>query len=220
MKSMKTSYSLLDYAEARNMEQQTKRLYTTHEVAKLLGVTPITVIRWIEGGRFKCYTTVGGHRRIEHEELVRFAQAYNLPWQGDEELEKRKEFIILAVDDDTDVLELLKDMLTGIDGLKLIAVNNGFTAGAKLVEERPNLILLDFRMPELDGFEFCRFVRQDPRFKDIAILGVTGLKGADELSRMKQAGVNDVLNKPFALDLLLEKIESFRNPRGGNGAAA
>ncbi|MBU3759755.1 MAG: response regulator [Candidatus Omnitrophica bacterium] len=203
------------------MEQQTKRLYTTHEVAKLLGVTPITVIRWIGSGKFKCYTTVGGHRRVEHDELVRFAQAYNLPWLGDEELAKRKDFIVLAVDDDAEVLEVLKDMLEGSDDIKLITVNNGFTAGAKLVEERPHLILLDFRMPELDGFEFCRFVRQDPRFKDVFILAVTGLKGTEETEQMKQAGVNDVLHKPFSLATLHEKIEAIRkNPRGGNGVAA
>src|SRR5690242_7898884 len=155
-------------------QNNNKKLYTTHEVAKLLGVTPITVIRWIEGGKFKCYTTVGGHRRIEHSELVRFAQSYNLPWRGEEELENRKEYVFLAVDDDQNMLELFRDMLSDAKGLRLIEVTNGFTAGAKLVEERPHLILLDFLMPELDGFEFCRFVRQDPRFKDVPIIAVTG----------------------------------------------
>jgi len=198
-------------------QQETKRLYTTHEVAKLLGVTPITVIRWIEGGKFKCYTTVGGHRRIEHNELVQFAQAYNLPWQGDEEIRKRKEFVLLAVDDDSDVLELLEDMLSGVPGLKLITVNNGFTAGAKLVEERPDMVLLDFRMPELDGFEFCKFVRQDPRFREIAIVALTGLKGSEDLAKMKEAGIDDVVNKPFSVDALMDKIEYFRVHRGGSG---
>ena len=188
-----------------------KKLYTTHEVARLLGVTPITVIRWIENGKFKCYTTVGGHRRIEHQALVKFAQAYNLPWQGDEELENRKEYVVLIVDDEPDVLELLKDMLAGLQGLKIIEVTNGFTAGAKLVEERPDVILLDFLMPELDGFEFCRFMRQDPRFKDIPVIAVTGLKSQMDFEKMKESGVNDILVKPVSEDLLIEKIEGFRH---------
>jgi len=188
-----------------------KKLYTTHEVAKLLGVTPITVIRWIENGKFKCYTTVGGHRRIEHQELVRFAQAYNLPWQGDEELKNRKEYVVLIVDDEPDMLELLKDMLSSLHDLKVIEVTNGFTAGAKLVEERPDLILLDFLMPELDGFEFCRFVRQDPRFKDVPIVAVTGLKSQPDFEKIREAGVNDILVKPVSEDILVEKIESFRH---------
>ena len=187
-----------------------KKLYTTHEVARLLGVTPITVIRWIEGGRFKCYTTVGGHRRIEHGELVKFAQAYNLPWRGDEELENRKEFVVLAVDDEPDVLDLLQDMIDSEKNLQFIGVNNSFSAAAKLVEERPDLILLDFLMPELDGFEFCRFVRQDPRFKDVPIVAVTGLKGEKDQLKMREAGINEILVKPFSHDALLNKIEQFR----------
>lgn len=193
----------------------TKRLYTTHEVAKLLGVTPITVIRWIEGGKFKCFTTVGGHRRIEHDELVSFAQTYNLPWKGDEEVQSRKEFVVLAVDDEPDVLELLRDMLSSARDIQLITVTNGFTAGAKLVEERPDLVLLDFLMPELDGYDFSRFVRQDPRFKDVPIVAVTGLKADHDLNKMKEAGVNEVISKPFSEDQLVTVIERYREAKGG-----
>ncbi|MFA7001647.1 MAG: response regulator [Candidatus Omnitrophota bacterium] len=185
-------------------------MYTTHEVAKLLGVTPITVIRWIESGKFRCFTTVGGHRRIAHDDLVHFAQAYNLPWQGDEELNARKEFVVLAVDDDTDVLDVLQDMLSDLAGVRLLSVSNSFSAGAKLVEEHPDLVLLDFMMPELDGFEFCHFMKQDPRFKDIPIMAVTGLKGDEEMKQMKASGVDEILLKPFTQDVLVSKIEHFR----------
>lgn len=195
-----------------------KKLYTTHEVAKLLGVTPITVIRWIESGKFKCFTTVGGHRRIEHEELVRFAQMYNLPWKGEEELQDRKEFIVIAVDDDPDILDIIGDMLLDVEGVKLIGVTNAFAAGAKLVEEQPDLILLDFLMPELDGFEFCQFVRQDPRFKDVPIIAMSGLKSGSDKEKMMGAGVNDILSKPFSQDQVLQKIEAFRKGHHGSSA--
>src|SRR3990167_5007101 len=103
------------------MEQpKQKRLYTTHEVAKLLGVTPITVIRWLENGKFKCYTTVGGHRRIEHDELLKFVKSYNLPWQGEVTTKARKEFVVLAVDDEPDILEIMRDMLSALNDLVLV----------------------------------------------------------------------------------------------------
>lgn len=191
-----------------------KKLYTTHEVARLLGVTPITVIRWIDNGKFKCYTTVGGHRRIDHEELVQFAQAYNLPWQGDEELQKRKEFVVLAVDDEPDMLEMERDFLLSLSDIRLIEVTNAFTAGAKLVEDHPDLVLLDFLMPELDGFEFCRFMRQDPRFRDIPIVAVSGLRGPAEFTKMKDAGVTEILAKPFSEDQLTQLVERFRKGDG------
>ncbi len=202
------------------MDPKTQKLYTTHEVAKLLGVTPITVIRWIESGKFKCFTTVGGHRRIGQEELVKFARSYNLPWRGDEEVEKRKEFVVLTVDDEPDMLEMEQDILSGIDDLKLISVSNGFTAGAKLVEERPDLVLLDFLMPELDGFEFCRFVREDPRFKELPIVAVTGLKNDLDLNKIKQAGVTELLTKPFPAQLLVDKVEHFRQLKKSGRSAA
>jgi len=197
------------------VSSQTKKLYTTHEVAKLLGVTPITVIRWIDSGKFKCFTTVGGHRRIEHDELVQFAQAYNLPWQGEEDLQQRRKFVVLAVDDEPDSLDLFVDMLGSVHDLQLITVSNAFSAGAKLVEDQPDLVLLDFLMPELDGFEFCRFIREDPRFKDVPIIAVTGLKGEGDVAKMRDAGVSDILTKPFSQDVLVEKIERFRNHKGG-----
>lgn len=191
-------------------DTKTKKLYTTHEVAKLLGVTPITVIRWIENGRFKCFTTVGGHRRIDHDELVRFAHSYNLPWKGEEELSSRKEYLILVVDDEAEIREVIADILSGLQGVKVIEAGNGFSAGAKLVEERPDLILLDFLMPEIDGFEFCKFVRQDPRFREVPILGVSGLTTDMDIAKMRQAGVTDILPKPFSGDALMDKVGSFQ----------
>ncbi len=186
-----------------------KRLYTTHEVARLLGVTPITVIRWIESGKFKCFTTVGGHRRIEHDELVRFAHEYNLPWQGDEELTSRPEFVILIVDDEPDLLSIMRDILTTISGVRVVEAPNGFAAGAKLVEERPDLVFLDFMMPELDGFEFMKFVRQDARFKDLAIIAVTALKGETDQKRVKDSGVNDVVFKPFTFSEIKSRVDKM-----------
>ena len=192
------------------MEKPTgKKLYTTHEVAKLLGVTPITVIRWIDSGKFKCYTTVGGHRRIEHDELVRFAQEYNLPWQGEDELKQRKDFMVLIVDDEPDLLVILHDILSSIPGIKVIEAGNGFAAGAKLVEDRPDLVFLDFLMPELDGFEFTKFVRQDPRFRDIPIIAVSALKSEADIQKMRSAGVTDIVSKPFSSADLKRAVDRF-----------
>jgi two-component system, OmpR family, response regulator VicR len=199
---------------------KTKKLYTTHEVAKLLGVTPITVIRWIDSGKFKCYTTVGGHRRIEHDELVRFAQEYNLPWQGDEEIKNRRDFLILVVDDEPDILSMVEDILSDIQGIRLIKANNGFSAGAKLVEERPDLLLLDFKMPELDGFEFTKFIRQDPRFKDIPVVAISGLKADADRQQMMQCGVTEFITKPFSFDDITQTVERFRRLKQEKGSKA
>lgn len=193
------------------MELNNKRrqLYTTHEVARLLGVTPITVIRWIDSGKFKCFTTVGGHRRIEHAELARFAQEYNLPWQGEEEVQFRKEFVVLAVDDEADVLMMIRDILSSLPEVRFIEAGNGFAAGAKLVEELPDLLFLDFLMPELDGFQFTQFARQDPRFKDMPIIAVSALRTPTDLAKMHEAGVTEIVSKPFTIQDIHNVVERY-----------
>ena len=142
--------------------------------------------------------------------MVRFAQEYNLPWQGEEELVERKEFVVLAVDDEPDLLQMVEDILGGVEGIKLIKASNGFSAGAKLVEERPDLLLLDFLMPELDGFEFARFVRQDARFKDIPIVAVTALKAEADRERVKEAGITEMIHKPFSVTEMTQMVARYR----------
>ena len=198
--------------------QRDKRLYTTHEAARLLGVTPITIIRWVEAGKLNCFTTVGGHRRIQYHELVRFAKEYHMPWQGFDPHLTRREFVILAVDDEPQVLESLRAILSEEPDLRLIESSNGFSAGARLIEEKPDLILLDFKMPELDGFDFCRFMRKDLRFYDISVVAMTGLKSESDQKRMQEVGVNDYLFRPFTGDELLAKVRHFRDLKRNNGA--
>lgn len=58
--------------------KENEHLYTTHEAAEILGVTPITVIRWIKKGQLNCLTTLGGHRRIEAKDLQKLVEHHNL----------------------------------------------------------------------------------------------------------------------------------------------
>lgn len=60
------------------MREENEEIYTTHEAAEILGVSPITVIRWIKKGQLKCLTTLGGHRRIERKDLKALAEQHNL----------------------------------------------------------------------------------------------------------------------------------------------
>ena len=70
-------------------------------------------------------------------------------------------------------------------------------------------MLLDFLMPELDGFEFTRFVRQDPRFKETPIIAVSALKSENDKIQMKRLGVTDFLPKPFTVEDLARIVEQY-----------
>lgn len=123
---------------------------------------------------------------------------------------ERQKYIVLAVDDDEEALEILIDMVESLEDIKLNTANNSFSAGAKLGEEKPDLIILDFLMPELDGFEFCRFIRKEPEYKKIPVLAMTALRTEADFKKMREAGVDDILTKPFNMNQLTEKIQQFR----------
>lgn len=192
------------------MDTNGKKLYTTHQVAKFLGVTPITVIRWIEGGKLHCYTTLGGHRRIDHQDLMRFTQEHNLPWLGEQAVES-KVFKVLVVDNEADIHGHFQDAAKYVLDLRPMFVQDAFTAGAKLVEAQPDLIWINLSMTNLDGTAFCGFVRSDARYRGIPVIAAAYPTTRLALEKLKEFGVGDVIMRPFVTSLLIKRIETLRS---------
>ena len=104
---------------------------------------------------------------------------------------------ILIVEDDSDIVELLTYNLREA-GFETEAVFNGGDAIERAVEEQPDLIILDLMLPEVDGFEVCRLLKQDTQTADIPIIMLTA-KG-EEIDRVigLQLGADDYVTKPFS----------------------
>lgn len=111
---------------------------------------------------------------------------------------------VLVVDDDEGLLETLQDLLE-MEGYKVIVAHNGIEALEKLETLTPAVILLDLRMPRMDGKTFAREVQRRENLQSLYIILMTAnlyARGsADDM------GANDFLAKPFDVDELLEKIE-------------
>ena len=103
---------------------------------------------------------------------------------------------ILVVDNDEMSVELLVALLA--DDYPLISTAaDGFEALAKVEPERPDLVLLDIMMPDLDGFEVCRRIKANPATAHIRVLMVTALNAVEDLVRGFEAGANDFITKPI-----------------------
>lgn len=102
---------------------------------------------------------------------------------------------ILIVDDDLDTLRLVGLMLQR-QGYQVIAASNGTQGLAKAFEERPNLILLDVMMPDMDGYEVTRRLRNNPATKSIPILMFTAKTQLDDKVTGFESGADDYLTKP------------------------
>ncbi len=115
---------------------------------------------------------------------------------------------ILVVEDHPDASNLLTRQLS-ILGFPVILAYNGMEAVEKAIEEKPDLILMDIRMPGMDGREATRKIRSNPETKDIPILATTVLSREAELTECIEAGCNDYIVKPFTPKQLVSRIEKL-----------
>lgn len=115
---------------------------------------------------------------------------------------------VLIADDNPQIVELLEAYLEPLDVAVCIATDGQKTLAA-VEEQQPDLILLDVMMPKLSGFEVCRLLKQDPRYRDIPIVMVTALNEAGDMERARECGTDDFLSKPVNKIELLNRVENL-----------
>jgi putative two-component system response regulator len=119
--------------------------------------------------------------------------------------EQEKRPIVLAVDDTPENLDVVKGLLTPEFVVK--AAVNGMMA-LKIVEKQPpDLILLDIRMPQMDGFEVCRRLKENEASADIPVIFLTGESDAESEADALETGAAGYIIKPIDPDILLAKIK-------------
>ena len=116
---------------------------------------------------------------------------------------KRK---ILIVDDDEELVELISDVLERDGRFEVRTVNNGFDAGMMVKEYRPDLIVLDVMLPDINGKEVCQRVRSDKTMDDVRIICISGMVEEDKVGELRAAGADDFMHKPFEVERLVERM--------------
>lgn len=116
---------------------------------------------------------------------------------------KRK---ILVVDDDEELVELIRDVLERDGRFEVRTVNNGFGAGMMVKEYHPDLIVLDVMLPDINGKEVCQVVRSDKAMDDIRIICISGMVEEDKIGELRAAGADDFMHKPFEVEKLIDRI--------------
>ena len=189
-----------------------KTVFTTGEAAKICKVSQQTIIRCFDSGQLKGFRVPGSRfRRIPRDQLFVFMRDNGIPTDALES-GKRK---VLVVDDDRDLVELIVDVLERDGRFETRTVNNGFDAGMMVKEYRPDLIVLDVMLPDINGKEVCQRVRNDSSLDEVKIICISGMVEENKISELKAAGANDFLQKPFDTEKLIERlcalldIESF-----------
>lgn len=172
------------------------RPLSTGEAAVFCHVSQVAIYKWIKEGKLKAYKTPGNHHRIQVVDFVKFLERYGMPVP--EGLLTQSKPRILIVDDEPGVIGLITRILRSIDeDYEVTSALDGYAAGEKVTTFHPDLIILDLRMPGMDGFEVCQRIKANPETKNIKILAITGYAEVENIRKIIESGAEHCLVKPI-----------------------
>lgn len=185
-----------------------KEVFTTGEAADICQVSQQTIIRCFDAGRIRGFRVPGSRfRRIPRDSLISFMKENGIPL---DRLSSGKARILL-VDDDEEIVNLFSDALRRDGRFEVRSALTGYDAGIATQEFNPDLIILDYMLPDVNGNIVCKTIRQNPQFAHMKIVFVSGVVNRDEIEDLLRAGADDFVKKPFNMSELIEKIARMLN---------
>ncbi|MDH5570204.1 MAG: response regulator [Gammaproteobacteria bacterium] len=185
----------------------TDKPLTPSETGELLGITPMMVRHLVQQGKIKTTSNEPIKIRIDYSEIEHYARDNDITMmtQCDEELR------ILIIDDDVQFSHYLNEALECLDKkIDIEVTNDGFQGGILLKTFRPNIILLDLMMPDLNGFDVCNLIKLSPVTRGTRVITMTGYYTQEIMNDIIEAGAEACLPKPIDIDLLLKQIDLER----------
>jgi len=171
-----------------------RSFYTTFEISQICEVNPTTVQNWVKEKKLKAYVTPGGHRRVRKEDLEAFMREFGMPIPR--HISETRPFVLI-VDDEPEVLEMLKMSLELLDELDIATAQSGVEALLLIGERKPDLLILDIMLPGMNGIEVCKKLKSSPATRNIKIVAITGVHDPILRDRILQAGADLFFTKPL-----------------------
>lgn len=189
-----------------NEDLRNKRVFTTGEAAELCQVSQQTIIRCFDSGRLNGFRVPGSKfRRIPRNELIRFMRENGIP---SDKLDNGK-YRVLVVDDDENIVDLFVDVLERTGNFEVFTATTGYDAGIKTREHVPDLMILDYMLPDINGNIVCQTIRENPELDSMKIIIISGVVNQDEVNDLLKSGADDFIKKPFNIEKLLERIQEL-----------
>jgi excisionase family DNA binding protein len=181
-----------------------KQVLTTGEAAELCRVSQQTIIRCFDSGRLTGFRVPGSRfRRIPRSELIRFMRVNEIPVDLLDDDQVR----VLVVDDDPRIVRIIEEMLGHEERFKVRTASTGYDAGMMTREFRPNIILLDYMLPDVNIV--CERIKSDPDLADTRIIIISGVVQQEEIDGLLEAGADAFIRKPFQVEELIQKINEL-----------
>ncbi|MFZ9010814.1 MAG: response regulator [Planctomycetota bacterium] len=183
-----------------------KSLFTTGEAAEVCNISQQTIIRCFDSGRLDGFRIPGSRfRRIPRDNLIKFMKDNGIPLDNLNS-EKNGKVKVLIVDDDVEIVELMVDVLSRDGRFDIQTAGSGYEAGLKTEQFRPDVIILDYMLPDVNGNIVCKTIKSNPNFESIRIIIVSGVANPEEVQELLDAGATEFIKKPFNIADLVDRI--------------
>ncbi len=180
-------------------------ILTVSQASKYCNLPMETIMNWIDAGRLRILKTEGGHRLLTKDDLDKLLREMGFPLPEEIKTEGRKK--ILVVDDDKIIVETLVQALEEDEyGYDLISAADGFEAELQVTHFKPDLIILDIMMPDINGYEVCRKIKSNPAVKEIKIIVLSAYLNEEAFEQMKSYGADACFSKPLPLAQLRREV--------------
>lgn len=180
-----------------------KTVFTTGEVAEICGLSQQTIIRCFDNGQLGGFRVPGSKfRRIPRDHLLKFMKEHSMPLDV---LESDK-IKVLVVDDDPDIVDLFVDALAKDGRFEARTARTGFDAGVEANRFRPDAVVLDYMLPDVNGNVVCQTIRESEDLRHIRILIISGVIKRSEIDALLAAGADDFIKKPFNISTVIDRV--------------
>lgn len=181
----------------------------TSEAADYLGVSRSSITNWVRQEVLKAASTPGGHYLFSQEQLNNFAIERGMSLPETEQNEAK--FRILAIDDDKEFREFVSEALEVYSGYELKEAEDGMQGALLIGTWKPDLVIVDLRMPNMNGVEFCRLLKKDKSTNRVKIIIASAYLSPEVKKEITSLGVDAVLEKPVRLASFVATVGKLTN---------
>lgn len=184
---------------------------SSHQVGRLLQVSPSTVVGWINQGKLGAFRTPGGHRRIKVGDIRRFIEERGMPLPPMLGQHGSQTQSIFVVDDEPAVIRTIQRAFDKHGGpYEVDGCEDGIEALVRIGAALPDLVLLDIYMAGIDGFEVCRRLKRVPQLEGTRIVAITAHPSEEARARILDYGALDYWVKPIRVEQIIGALDSVQ----------
>ncbi len=183
-----------------------RKALTTGKIAQYCDVNVQTVLKWISDEKMKAYQLPSGGNRVKIEDFIAFLKEFEFPIP--EEFSHGAAPRVLLVDDDKDVVDVLGSFFEKNNYVVDVAFD-GFQAGEKVAEYKPDAIVLDINMPHLDGYEVLKRIKSDEAKKHIKVIVSSGNIDEEAENKLIALKADAIMKKPVIGDEIVAKVATL-----------